>query len=137
MKGGTKSVKGKIEKIKKFSKHDYLEVLLKILKIINFKYYLMNIVIKPSHLENKKFDAVIDGGRKTIPFGAKGFSDMTQHKNEARKNKYIDRHKKRENWNDPRTAGFYSRWLIWNKPTLSESIKDTNKRFKNINVKIR
>ena len=71
----------------------------------------MNIVIKPSHLENKKFDAVIDGGRKTIPFGAKGMSDYTKHKDEDRKNRYIDRHKTRENWNDPRTAGFYSRWL--------------------------
>ncbi len=33
MKGGTKAVKGKIEKVKKFGKQDYLEVLFKILKI--------------------------------------------------------------------------------------------------------
>ena len=39
---------------------------------------------------------------------------------------------KNENWNDPTTAGFFSRWITWNKPTLTESLKDTNKRFKNI-----
>ncbi len=60
---------------------------------------------------------------------------MTQHKNEERKNRYIDRHKKNENWNDPTTAGFYSRWITWNKPTLNESIKDTNRKFKNVNIK--
>ena len=48
----------------------------------------MNIVIKPSHLPNKKFDAIIDN-KKTIPFGQKNASDFTQHKNEERKNKYI------------------------------------------------
>ena len=97
----------------------------------------MNIIIKPSHLSNKKYDAVIDGGRKTIPFGSKGMSDYTIHKDEERKNRYIDRHKKNENWNDPTTAGFYSRWITWNKPTITESIRDTNRRFKHINIKMR
>ena len=96
----------------------------------------MNIIIKPSHLPNKKYDAVIDEGRKTIPFGSKGMSDYTKHKDTERKNRYIDRHKKNENWNDPLTAGFYSRWITWNKPTLNESIKDTNKKF-NVNIKLK
>jgi len=64
-------------------------------------------------------------------------SDYTLHKDEERKNRYIDRHKKNENWNNPLTAGFYSRCILWNKPTITESIKDTNKRFKNINIKMR
>ena len=49
-----------------------------------------NIIIKPSHLQNKKYDAIIDG-KKTIPFGAKGMSDFTKHKDEERKKIYIDR----------------------------------------------
>ena len=47
----------------------------------------MEIIIKPNHIKNKKFDAVISNN-KTIPFGQAGASDMTQHKNEDRK-KYI------------------------------------------------
>ena len=96
----------------------------------------MEIIIKPSHIKNKKFDAVINNN-KTIPFGQAGASDFTKHKNEERKNRYIDRHKKNENWNNPYTAGFYSRWITWNKPTLTESIKDTNRRFKNSHIKMR
>jgi hypothetical protein len=96
----------------------------------------MNIIIKPSTKPDKKYMAIIDD-KKTVHFGQAGASDMTQHKNEERKNRYIDRHKKNENWNDATTAGFYSRWILWNKPTLTESIKDTNRRFKNINIKMR
>ena len=31
--------------------------------------------------------------------------------------------------------GFYAKNILWNKPTITESIKDTNKRFKNISIK--
>ena len=96
----------------------------------------INIIIKPSHLTNKKYDAVIDG-KKTIPFGQKGASDMTQHKNEDRKNLYINRHKKNENWHDIHTAGFWAKNILWNKKTIAESIRDTNNRFKNINIKMK
>ena len=30
----------------------------------------IDIIIKPSHLSSKKYDAIIDG-KKTVPFGAK------------------------------------------------------------------
>ena len=53
----------------------------------------MNIIIKPSHLADKKFDAIINN-KKTIPFGQKGASDFTKNKNEDQKNRYINRHKK-------------------------------------------
>jgi hypothetical protein len=69
------------------------------------------------------------GREKTIRFGAFGMSDFTQHKNEIRKNSYIARHKVRENWADPSTAGFWSRWILWNLPTVSASLKDTINRF--------
>ena len=96
----------------------------------------MNIIIKPSHLADKKFDAIINN-KKTIPFGQKGASDFTINKNEDQKNRYINRHKKRENWNDPMTAGFFSKNILWNKTSLNESIKDTNRRFKNIEIKLK
>ena len=64
-----------------------------------------NIIIKPSHLQNKKYDAVVDG-KKTIPFGQKGASDFTKHKDEERKKRYIDRHKQNENWNNQKQPAF-------------------------------
>ena len=97
---------------------------------------MTEIIISKSDKKNKKFDARIDG-KKTVSFGAAGMSDFTIHKDTARKQRYLNRHKKNENWSDPTTAGFYATNILWNKPTLTESIKDTNKRFKNINVKLK
>ena len=94
------------------------------------------IVISKSKNKNKKFDARIDG-KKTVSFGSAEHSDFTKHKDEERKRSYLNRHKKNENWSDPTTAGFMSRWILWDKKTLTESIKDTNNRFKNINIKLK
>jgi len=68
---------------------------------------------------------------KTIHFGAKGMSDYTMNRDPERKRLYLKRHKARENWSKSgiRTAGFWSRWLLWNKPSLDESIRDIEKRF--------
>ena len=59
-------------------------------------------------------------------------SDFTIHKDEARKQRYINRHKKNENFtiSGKDTAGFWSRWLLWNKPTIKESYSDIKKRLK-------
>ena len=84
--------------------------------------------------KDKKYDAIIDG-KKTIHFGAKGYSDMTTHKDEERKGRYISRHKKNENWKDPKTGGFFAKNILWNKPSVKASVED-NKRFKNIHIKL-
>lgn len=102
----------------------------------------INIDIIKSSDPNKKFEAVIhkeDGKVKKVKFGAKGYSDMTQHKNEDRKMNYISRHRKNENWTASGydTAGFLSRHILWNKSTLRDSIKDVNNKFKNLNVKLK
>jgi hypothetical protein len=51
------------------------------------------------------------------------------HGSKERKKLYLKRHKSREDWNDPKSAGALSRWILWNKPTLEASIKDYIKRF--------
>ena len=96
---------------------------------------MLEIVITKSKTKDKKYDAIIDG-KKTIHFGAKGYSDFTIHKDEERKDRYINRHKKTENWNDPKTAGFYAKNILWNKKSVKASVEDTNKRFKNIHIKV-
>jgi hypothetical protein len=94
------------------------------------------IKVVPSNREGKKWMAVFDrttlGNRSfklTTHFGARGYEDYTQHKNEERKKRYISRHKKNENWNDPTTAGSLSRWILWNKPTFTASLADFKRRF--------
>jgi hypothetical protein len=77
----------------------------------------MNIIIKPSHRKDKKFDAIIDG-KKTIPFGAKNYSDYTKHKDDDRKDRYLQRHKNDNN--NPLYPSFYSTNILWNKSTISE-----------------
>ena len=94
----------------------------------------MKVEIKPSTQKTKKLMAIFydDNGKKikTVHFGAKGMSDFTIHRDKERKERYLDRHRKRENWNAPMTAGALSRWILWNKPTLQGSIRDYKKRFK-------
>ncbi len=96
----------------------------------------MSLQVKLSRSEkpDKKFKVVV--GLKTIHFGSKGMSDYTINKDPNRKRLYIKRHKARENWSKSGilTAGFWSRWLLWNKPTLDESIRDIEKRFR-VNIK--
>lgn len=66
---------------------------------------------------------------KTVRFGAKGYSDFTKHKDEERKQRYINRHRKNEDWNDPMKGGTLAKEILWNKPTLKASIDDYKKKF--------
>ena len=84
--------------------------------------------VKKANDGTHKYTAVFDDG-KEVKFGASGYSDYTIHKDEQRKERYLDRHRKNENWNDPQTPGALSRWILWNKPTLKESIQDFKQRF--------
>ena len=98
----------------------------------------MEIIIKKSSKSDKKLDAVIDG-KKTVSFGAKGYSDYTLHKDPERKERYISRHKKNEDWTKSgiKTAGFYAKHVLWNKPTLKGSVDDLNKKFKNVHFTLK
>jgi hypothetical protein len=89
--------------------------------------------IKPSHKKDKKWDATFvypDGHTKTVPFGARGMSDFTKHKDKTRKQRYLKRHAGMgEHWNKPDTAGALSKWVLWNKPSFRDSVTDFKKRF--------
>ena len=97
---------------------------------------MVEIIIEKSSKDGKKYDAVIDN-KKTVSFGATGYSDFTKHKDEDRKKNYIARHKPNQDWKDHTTAGFFSRWLLWSKPTLREAVAHVNKKFPNLDVKLK
>ena len=92
----------------------------------------MEVILSPSTRSSKKWMVKINN--RTIHFGAKGMSDFTINNDPKRKASYITRHRKRENWNDPKTAGFWSRWLLWEKTTLPAAIKNIERTF---NLKIK
>jgi hypothetical protein len=99
----------------------------------NSKKYKFKKIVKSDN-KNKKYEAIFKNRKsnrtKTITFGSKGASDYTKHKDKERKQRYIDRHKKREDWNDLMTAGALSKHILWNKPSFKKSKKDYKKMLK-------
>lgn len=78
----------------------------------------------------KKYKVVVRNGRKkTLRFGSSKYEDYTTHNDKKRKENYIKRHKPREDWKDPYTAGFWAKHLLWNKKTIDESKKYITKNF--------
>ena len=98
---------------------------------------MTTIELSKSDKSDKKYKVKVSKNNsvKTIHFGAKGMSDYTKNKDPKRKENYTARHAKREDWNKSglETAGFWSKNLLWNKPSKTDSIKDIEKRF-NVNI---
>lgn len=99
---------------------------------------MISVLIKKSGAKNKKLAAIFyeDGKKiKTTNFGSAGNKDFTIYSKESKfranleKSKYLARHRVREDWNDFKSAGALSRWILWNKPTREASIKDYAKKF--------
>ena len=92
----------------------------------------MQVKIRRAKNKSKKFEALVDG--KTVAFGSAGYWDFAQNKDAERKERYIARHRKREDWtrSGVDTAGFYAKHILWSKPTLTESVRDLNARFADV-----
>jgi len=93
---------------------------------------MKRVVISTSDKSGKKLKAVFtrDGKKKTIHFGSAGMDDYTKTKDKEQRKRYLDRHRKNENWNNPESAGALSRWILWG-PTTSrrENIQRFKRRF--------
>jgi hypothetical protein len=94
---------------------------------------MTSVIIKVSVDPKKKYMAIFsyeDGKKKTVHFGATGYSDYIKSGlDEKKKMLYLARHKKNENWEIYDTSGSLSRYILWNKKTLTASITDYKKRF--------
>jgi hypothetical protein len=75
-----------------------------------------------------KFTAVFPDGSK-VHFGRQGYSDYTKHKDKERMERYLTRHRSRENWtrSGAKTPGFWSRWLLWSSPSFNAARIKTEK----------
>lgn len=67
---------------------------------------------------------------KRFIFGALGYMDYIQYYQkygkevaDKKKKAYIARHKVNEKWNNKNTSCYYARWVLWNKPTIQESLR--------------
>ena len=67
---------------------------------------------------------VIDPFINITHFGQRGAEDLTMHKDEERKKKYLIRHQKREtkywvhNKETIKTPSYWSRFLLWELPNM-------------------
>jgi hypothetical protein len=127
-------VKSKYKTIKKSRKIKKSKLKNNKLRSLKSKGKLKLIKIVKSPKPEKKYRAYFSDDTHT-DFGAKGMQNYggvgkERHLDKERKKRYISRHKSRENWNSPKTAGSLSRWVLWNKDTLRKSIADYKKRFK-------
>ena len=89
------------------------------------------VVITKSAKYDKRLKA--DFGNKTVHFGAKGGSTFVDRKDPKIKANWEARHRVRENWKDYDSAGALSKHVLWNKPSLTTSIRDLNARQKQYN----
>jgi len=87
----------------------------------------MPIYIKNSWRKDKRYVALID--KFAVHFGQQNAENYTIHKNPIRKQRYILRHSATglEDWSNPLKPAYWSRWLLWHKPSLKDSAKDIEK----------
>jgi hypothetical protein len=77
-------------------------------------------LIQKSTRAGKRFQATYANG-KVVHFAQAGGQTYVDHGDKAKREAYLARHKKRENWNDPFSAGALSRWLLWGDSTNMET----------------
>jgi len=89
-------------------------------------------MLSPSRNLKKKWTVEqIMPDQKKISFGQAGAGDFTLSRDEKSKRNYLKRHAPNEDWtgSGTDTAGFWSRWILWNQPTIDSSILDIEKKF--------
>lgn len=83
-----------------------------------------------------KFTACFDkpnGRTSCTHFGHRDYEDYTIHGDRERRDRYIDRHAKDLRTRNPTRAGFLSMFILWNKPTVTGSLRDFRRRLKDNN----
>lgn len=81
----------------------------------------------PSNRKNKRFVAFFSDGRR-IHFGFKGGQTYIDHGDKIKRENYIKRHQKNEDWTKV-NAGSLSRFLLWGNTT---DLKKNHQEYMNI-----
>lgn len=95
----------------------------------------MNVCIHQSLRKDKKYRAIFtrqkDGATSHTDFGSSAHENYTDHHDEERKKNYLSRFNKliQQYKDNPQAPITLATMLLWNKPTLEESLKDYKKHF--------
>ena len=93
---------------------------------------IVKVVIRPSRNRRKRWRSIFYDNLsddQSYPFRIAGMSDYTKNKDKERKQRYLNRHRKRENWNDFTSAGSLCSWILWGEPMYRASIQQYKQRF--------
>ena len=86
--------------------------------------------VEASEREDKRLKATF--GSRVVHFGARSppAQAYVDHGDEEKRRAYLARHKPRENWADPFSAGALARWILWGDSTdIEKNIKAFRNRF--------
>ena len=85
--------------------------------------------IEKSTRKGKRFMATFANG-KVVHFGLDGGKTYIDEGDKMKRAAYLARHKKRENWNNPYSAGSLSKFIAWGESTdINKNIETFIKRF--------
>jgi hypothetical protein len=92
------------------------------------------VVLSKSDNPEKKYKVIVSDGdkKKTLHFGQAGASDMTQHGDIDRRERYLNRHRgMNEDWSEDGifTKGWWSRYLLWQEDSIPKSKKFIKDKF--------
>lgn len=86
-------------------------------------------IFKESTRKDKRLMVLFANG-EVIHFGMKGAKTYIDEGDKAKREAYIARHRVREDFNNPYTAGALSRWLLWGDSTdFEKNHKSFMKKF--------
>lgn len=92
----------------------------------------MKVSLKPSDRADKEWMVTIKQPNKrvTLYFSQRGASSYVHHRSIKKRREWLAQHKNKDftisGVEDPR---WWSRWLLWNKFSISAAKKDINERF--------
>jgi hypothetical protein len=74
---------------------------------------------------------IITKDDKKVYFGAAGYDDFTTHKDEERRQRYIARHKKNEDWTKSGidTPGFWAYHYLWSLPSKTQAYQKIKQTY--------
>lgn len=87
--------------------------------------------IMKSPRAGKKWRATFDhdGTIFHTDFGASGYEDLTQHKDEKRAELYRARHRKDLLTKNPTKPGYLSWYILWASPNFEENVRKYKNKF--------
>lgn len=92
-------------------------------------------ILKKSNRKGKRFLIEMPKFKHSHHFASDVGKTFIDHKDQKKKDAWIQRHKGDRNYNSKHSGIFHSRKLLWSKPTLKEAIKDYEKEH-NVKIKV-